>query len=89
VNTTAKMRFDATEEKRAAFPDRATSSCDYTTADDAVIVEFDLKGITHQGSLSGIPRQREVVHNAGTEDLFCSSEPLNPSKLVCERVYSI
>src|SRR5882757_11484004 len=42
------------ETSRAAFPDQRNELIELHHADDAVIVEFDLKG-THEGELRGIP----------------------------------
>src|SRR3954465_4031356 len=42
-------------ETRAAFPDQRNELIEMHHADDAVIVEFDLKG-THEGEWGGIPR---------------------------------
>src|SRR6202158_2036537 len=41
-------------ESRTAFPDQRNELVSLRHADDAVIVEFDLKG-THRGILRGIP----------------------------------
>jgi steroid delta-isomerase-like uncharacterized protein len=42
------------EETRAAFPDQRNELIALHHADDAVLVEFDLKG-THKGSYRGLP----------------------------------
>jgi steroid delta-isomerase-like uncharacterized protein len=42
------------EETRAAFPDQRNELIALHHADDAVLVEFDLKG-THRGSYRGLP----------------------------------
>src|SRR5919201_2603129 len=42
------------QETRAAFPDQRNELIALHHADDAVIVEFDLKG-THKGSFRGLP----------------------------------
>ena len=42
------------EESRAAFPDQRNELIALHHADDAVVVEFDLKG-THLGSFRGLP----------------------------------
>ena len=69
------------EESRAAFPDQRNELVSLRHADDAVIVEFDLKG-THRGVLRGIPPSgREFT--CRTISLFLFEE----ERLVCERVY--
>jgi steroid delta-isomerase-like uncharacterized protein len=69
------------EETRAAFPDQRNELVALHHADDAVIVEFDLKG-THRGSLRGIePSGREFT--CRTIALFLFED----DRLVCERVY--
>jgi steroid delta-isomerase-like uncharacterized protein len=69
------------EETRAAFPDQRNELVALHHADDAVIVEFDLKG-THRGSLRGIePTGREFT--CRTIALFLFED----DRLVCERVY--
>jgi steroid delta-isomerase-like uncharacterized protein len=69
------------EESRAAFPDQRNELVALHHADDAVIVEFDLKG-THNGPLRGIPPTgREFT--CRTLALFLFED----DQLVCERVY--
>ena len=68
-------------ETRAAFPDQRNELIALHHADDAVIVEFDLKG-THRGELRGIPpTNREFT--CRTVALFIFED----DRLVCERVY--
>jgi steroid delta-isomerase-like uncharacterized protein len=69
------------EETRAAFPDQRNELVQLHHADDAVIVEFDLKG-THRGSLRGIPPTGKEF-TCRTLALFL----FDGDKLVCERVY--
>jgi steroid delta-isomerase-like uncharacterized protein len=69
------------EESRAAFPDQRNELVGFHHADDAVIVEFDLKG-THRGSLRGIPPTGKEF-TCRTIALFL----FEGEKLVCERVY--
>src|SRR5204863_5339520 len=70
-------------ETRAAFPDQRNELVKLHHADDAVIVEFDLKG-THEGPLRGIPPTGK--------DFICRTlaifefEPEGDG-IVCERVY--
>jgi steroid delta-isomerase-like uncharacterized protein len=69
-------------ETRAAFPDQRNETIAIHHADDAVIVEFWLRG-THKGELRGIPptgRSFEVRSLA----LFL----FEGEGLVCERVYA-
>jgi steroid delta-isomerase-like uncharacterized protein len=69
------------EASRAAFPDQRNELIALHHADDAVIVEFDLKG-THRGELRGIPpTNREFT--CRTVAFFIFEE----DRLVCERVY--
>src|SRR3954453_3955621 len=68
-------------ETRAAFPDQRNETIAIRHADDAVVVEFWLRG-THEGELRGIPptgRTFEVRSLA----LFLFED----DRLVCERVY--
>jgi steroid delta-isomerase-like uncharacterized protein len=69
------------EESRAAFPDQRNELIALHHADDAVIVEFDLKG-THRGILRGIPPTGRGF-TCRTVALFLFEE----ERLVCERVY--
>ena len=80
--------FDGEEEvaayfrdSREAFPDQRNELIALHHADDAVIVEFDLKG-THRGSLRGIPPTGKEF-TCRTIALFIFEE----DRLVCERVY--
>ena len=69
-------------ETRAAFPDQRNETIEIRHADDAVVVEFWLRG-THKGELRGIPptgRAFEVRSLA----LFLFDD----DRLVCERVYA-
>jgi steroid delta-isomerase-like uncharacterized protein len=69
------------DETRTAFPDQRNELVALHHADDAVIVEFDLKG-THRGPLRGIPPTgREFT--CRTLGLFLFED----DRLVCERVY--
>jgi steroid delta-isomerase-like uncharacterized protein len=69
------------DESRTAFPDQRNELVALHHADDAVIVEFDLKG-THQGPLRGIgPTGRSFVCRTLSMFLFDGPE------LIGERVY--
>jgi steroid delta-isomerase-like uncharacterized protein len=69
------------EDTRTAFPDQRNELVALHHADDAVIVEFDLKG-THQGPLRGIPPTgKEFTCRTAALFLF------DGDRLVCERVY--
>jgi steroid delta-isomerase-like uncharacterized protein len=68
-------------ESRAAFPDQRNELVHLHHADDAVIVEFDLKG-THLGELRGIPPTGKEF-TCRTIALFI----FEGDRLVCERVY--
>ena len=68
-------------ESRAAFPDQRNELVKMHHADDAVIVEFDLKG-THRGALRGIPPTGKEF-TCRTVAFFLFEE----DRLVCERVY--
>jgi steroid delta-isomerase-like uncharacterized protein len=68
-------------ETRAAFPDQRNELVRLHHADDAVIVEFDLKG-THLGELRGIPPTGKEF-TCRTIALFI----FDGDRLVCERVY--
>src|SRR4030081_232758 len=62
---------------RAAFPDQRNELIALHHADDAVIVEFDLKG-THRGPLRGIPpTEREFICRTTAFFLF------DGDRLVC------
>jgi steroid delta-isomerase-like uncharacterized protein len=70
-------------ETRAAFPDQRNELIKMHHADDAVIVEFDLKG-THEGELRGIPPTGKAF-TCRTLAIF-EFEPAGEG-IVCERVY--
>ena len=68
-------------DTRAAFPDQRNETIAVHHADDAVIVEFWLRG-THRGELRGIPPTgREFEVRAVAFFLF------DGDRLVCERAY--
>jgi steroid delta-isomerase-like uncharacterized protein len=68
-------------ETRAAFPDQRNELIALHHADDAVIVEFWLRG-THEGPLRGIdPTGRAFECRCAAFFLF------EEDRLVCERVY--
>ena len=69
------------EETRAAFPDQRNELVELRHSDDAVIVEFELKG-THRGPLRGIPPTGQEF-TCRTIALFVFDD----DRLVCERVY--
>ena len=69
------------EDSRTAFPDQRNELVALHHADDAVIVEFDLKG-THRGPLRGIPATGNEF-TCRTVAFFLFEE----DRLVCERVY--
>ena len=70
------------EETRAAFPDQRNELIELRHADDAVIVEFNLKG-THKGPLRGFePTGREF-----TCRMVAIFEFDDADGIVCERVY--
>jgi steroid delta-isomerase-like uncharacterized protein len=68
-------------ETRAAFPDQRNETIALHHADDAVIVEFWLRG-THEGELRGIPPTGRAFE-VRTVAFFLFDE----DRLVCERVY--
>ena len=69
------------QETRAAFPDQRNELIALRHSDDAVVVEFDLKG-THLGSLRGLPPTgREFTCRMVALFLF------DEDRLVGERVY--
>jgi steroid delta-isomerase-like uncharacterized protein len=68
-------------ETRTAFPDQRNETIAIHHADDAVIVEFLLRG-THEGELRGIPPTGRSFE-ARTLALFLFED----DRLVCERVY--
>src|SRR5437868_3379582 len=68
-------------ETRAAFPDQRNELIAMHHADDAVLVEFWLKG-THEGELRGLaPTHREFTCQCLAVFAFEGED------LVCERVY--
>jgi steroid delta-isomerase-like uncharacterized protein len=69
------------EETRAAFPDQRNELIAMHHSDDAVIVEFDLKG-THDGPFRGLPPTGRSF-TCRMAALFLFEE----DRLVCERVY--
>ncbi len=69
------------DDTRTAFPDQRNELIALHHADDAVIVEFELKG-THEGPLRGIPATGKEF-TCRTAAFFLFEE----EKLVCERVY--
>ena len=68
-------------ESRAAFPDQRNELIALYHADDAVLVEFWLKG-THEGEFRGIP----ATHRAFTCRCLAIFA-FEGEQLVCERVY--
>jgi predicted ester cyclase len=68
------------KETRAAFPDQRNELIAMHHADDAVLVEFWLRG-THEGELRGIP----PTHRRSSAAAWRSSS--SRRGLVCERVY--
>ncbi|HEY8866396.1 MAG TPA: ester cyclase [Solirubrobacteraceae bacterium] len=69
------------EETRAAFPDQRNELVEMHHADDAVIVEFDLKG-THDGPFRGLPPTGRAF-TCRTLAIFV----FEGDRIVCERVY--
>ena len=69
------------ETTRAAFPDQRNELIEMHHAEDAVIVEFDLKG-THLGELRGIPPTGKEF-TCRTLAIFV----FEGDRIVCERVY--
>jgi steroid delta-isomerase-like uncharacterized protein len=69
------------EQTRAAFPDQRNELIAMHQADDAVIVEFDLKG-THRGSFRGLPATGRAF-SCRTVAVF----EFEGDRIVCERVY--
>ena len=68
-------------ESRTAFPDQRNELVSLRHSDDAVIVEFDLKG-THRGPLRGFePTGREFTCRMLAIFEFAGD------RIVCERVY--
>ena len=75
---------DYFRETRTAFPDQRNELISLRHADDAVIVEFWLKG-THEGPLLGIaPTGRTFTCRMTAFFLFDGNQG---RKIVCERVY--
>ena len=68
-------------ETRAAFPDQRNETIAIHHADDAVIVEFWLRG-THEGELRGIPPTGRAFEVRCVAFFLFEEE-----RLVCERVY--
>jgi len=68
-------------ETRAAFPDQRNELIALHHADDAVIVEFDLKG-THEGTFRGVPPTGRAFTCRMTAFFLFEED-----RLVCERVY--
>jgi steroid delta-isomerase-like uncharacterized protein len=69
------------EDSRTAFPDQRNELIALHHADDAVIVEFDLKG-THDGPLRGIPPTGKAFTRRTVAFFLFEGD-----RLVCERVY--
>jgi steroid delta-isomerase-like uncharacterized protein len=69
------------DESRSAFPDQRNELIELHHADDAVVVEFWLRG-THRGALRGIPPTGRPFE-CRTLALFMFED----ERLVCERVY--
>ena len=68
-------------ETRAAFPDQRNELIKLHHADDAVLVEFGLRG-THEGELRGIPPTHKPF-----ECRCLAIFEFEGEGLVCERVY--
>jgi steroid delta-isomerase-like uncharacterized protein len=69
------------EESRTAFPDQRNETIAIHHADDAVIVEFWLRG-TFEGELRGIPPTGRAFEVRATAFFIFEDE-----RLACERVY--
>lgn len=69
------------QETRAAFPDQRNELIALHHADDAVIVEFWLRG-THEGEFRGVPPSGKSF-----EQKMAAFFLFEGGKLVCERVY--
>jgi steroid delta-isomerase-like uncharacterized protein len=69
------------QETRAAFPDQRNELIALYHADDAVIIEFWLRG-THEGELRGMPPTGKAFE-CKVVAFFVFEE----DRLVCERVY--
>ena len=81
VHDGAEQVMDYFKESRTAFPDQRNELIAMHHADDAVVVEFNLKG-THLGPLRGLPPTgREFTCRMAALFLF------EEDRLVGERVY--
>jgi steroid delta-isomerase-like uncharacterized protein len=69
------------KESRSAFPDQRNELIALHHADDAVIVEFWLRG-THEGDLRGLPPTGRAIECRCTAFFLFDED-----RLVCERVY--
>jgi steroid delta-isomerase-like uncharacterized protein len=69
------------QDSRRAFPDQRNEIISLRHADDAVIVEFWLRG-THEGAYKGMPPTGQPFEVRMTAFFIFEGE-----KLVCERVY--
>ena len=69
------------ETTRAAFPDQRNEPIAFHHTEDAVIVEFWLRG-THEGELRGIPPTGRAFEVRTVAFFLFEGE-----RLVCERVY--
>ena len=68
-------------ETRAAFPDQRNELISLRHADDAVVVEFWLRG-THEGEFRGVPPSGKSF-----ECRMAAFFVFDDDRLVCERVY--
>lgn len=68
-------------DSRNAFPDQRNELISLRHADDAVVVEFWLRG-THQGDFRGLPATGQTFEVRMTAFFIFEGE-----RLVCERVY--
>lgn len=68
-------------DSRAAFPDQRNEIITLRHADDAVIVEFWLRG-TQRGAFRGLPATGNAF-----EVRMCAHFVFEGARLVCERVY--
>ena len=71
------------EESRAAFPDQRNELIALHHADEAVIVEFWLRG-THRGELRGIPPTGRAFEVRTVAFFLFEGDS---DRMVCERVY--
>jgi steroid delta-isomerase-like uncharacterized protein len=69
------------QETRAAFPDQRNELIALHHADDAVVVEFWLRG-THEGEFRGVPPTGKSF-----EQRMAAFFLFEDDRLVCERVY--